>query len=653
MSDVSLRRALPFFALIILCGAFAVSNPAHAQQAAPSDGTTTLTLLDQTNIPVNDRIDLARRLQGVTDIPAAPDHPVNNYKVGDRATFWATDNDANKSFQVTTQLIYATPHVFMWFEVGANPDINAVKQSADTFENHVYPTVHQYFGSERSPGIDGDVHLYILHVHHLGAGIAGYFSSADTYPNTVVKTSNQHNMFFMNLDNARVGTRDYEGTLAHEFQHMAHNANHVSREGWLDEGMAETSRLLNGYAQSSFAPTFLFIPTTQLNTWSADSTPHYGAAYLFSAYLAQRFGPDKLKLLITSSHDGLFAFDDVLQQIKATDSITKQPITTTDLYADWQAANLLNNTAIGDGRYGYAKFPEKLPAAAIAATLTPGTHTETTNQYGTIYLQLTQPGTYTFKFQGQPTVRVIPTDAHSGSHFWWAGRLDKSDARLTHDFDLSSVKSATLDFWVWHWIEKEWDYGNVEVSTDSGHTWKALSTPEMDSANPNDTAYGPGYTGSSGVAGFDDSQSPSWIEQKIELTPYAGQKIKVRFEYITDDALVLPGMALDDIQIPEIGYSTDAESDNGGWQSEGWARMDNTLPETYLVQAIAISSTAANTTVKRLLSPTDGINGQWTITVGNGVKRVVIAVSGMTRYTDEPAPFSYTLTTAQAGANAT
>lgn len=643
-------RYKPRIVLVLLVWALiGVGSVRAQQQAAPaSDGSQTLKTLQQTLIPDNDRIDLARRLQGVTDIPAPPTRPLKNYQLGDQETFWADNADADKNFQVTAVLVYATPHVYMWFELGTHPDLAAVRRSADQFEQHIYPTVHHYFGSEASPGIDGDVHLYILHTHGLGRSIAGYFGSSSGYLQKVVKTSNQHEMFFINLDTVAnsVGTPYYDGLLAHEFQHMVHDAVDPNEDTWLNEGLSELSRLLNGYADTGFAPSFLKVPVTQLDTWEANgsNTPHYGAAYLFTTYFLQRFGDEAVRALVADPENGLTSVDDVLQKIGARDPLTGKPITVIDLYADWQIANLLNDKTVGDGRYVYTRFNEKLPTVHLDGALTPGMHDDQTHQWGTRYLELKTPGTYKFTFDGRSTVRVVPTDAHGGSHMWWSNRADKSDTRLTHDFDLSGVGSATLDYWVWHSIEKDWDYGYVEVSTDGGATWKPISTAHTSTNNPHDNAYGAGYTGNSDVPDFANEQAAGWIEEKVDLTPYAGKPIKIRFEYITDDAVALPGLLIDDIRIPEIGYSTDAEADDGGWQSEGWVRIDNTLPERYLIQAVEYGKT---THVMRLLDPggvDSGVDGTWELTVGGDVDRIVLSVSGMTEFTTEPAPYTYTLT---------
>ncbi len=643
------RRIFRSFCLISIVFALSVT-PIRAQQATPavlsSNGEATLTQLAETILPATDRIDLAKRLRGVTNIPTPPTTPLKTYNVGDQEQFWADNADTEHNFQLTAELLYATPHVYMWFEVGENPDLAAVKRSADNFEKRIYPTVHQYFGSEWTPGIDGDVHLYLLHAHNLGSSVGGYFSSSNEYPSAVVKTSNQHEVFFINLDStgAGVGTAQYDGTLAHEFQHMVHNIVDPNEEGWLNEGLAELSRLLNGYTQLGSAPVFLKTPNTQLNSWNADTSniPHYGASYLFTAYFLGRFGVDALKMLVADPLNGLVGFDDVLAKIHAIDPITKKPITAVDLFADWQIANLLDDSKVSDGRYGYAKITQHLPTPHREGELATGTTSGDVSQWGTRYFEITAAGTYKLHFAGAPTVHIVPTDPHGGARMWWSSRSDQSDTTLTHDFDLSGVKSATLDFWLWHSIEKEWDYGYVEVSTDGGATWKPLKTADSDTNDPHDNAYGPGFTGNSGIAQFDTKGTTAiWKHEKVDLKQYTGKSIKVRFESITDDAVTLPGMLVDDISIPEIGYHTDAETDDGGWVGAGWVRVDNTLPQRYLIQSVAIGQ---STSVTRLLDASDGASGDWTLTVGGDVQRIVISLSGLTPFTTEAAPYTFTLT---------
>jgi len=204
--------------------------------------------------------------------------------------------------------------------------------------------------------------------------------------------------------------------------------------------------------------------------------------------------------------------------------------------------------------------------------------------------------------------------------------------RLTRAFDLTGVSQATLQFWTWYYIENLWDYGYVMVSTDNGTTWTPLATAHTTAENPHKVAYGPGYTG----------QSDGWVEEAVDLTPYAGQRILVRFEYITDDATTQPGMLIDDVSIPEIGYYDGFEDGSGDWVSEGWVRMDNMLPQDFLVEIVQPGNRAAPVT--RLLGAGDSPQGEWEITVGGDLGDAVVIVSGLAPVTTEPAAYSIALT---------
>ena len=89
------------------------------------------------------------------------------------------------------------------------------------------------------------------------------------------------------------------------------------------------------------------------------------------------------------------------------------------------------------------------------------------------------------------------------------------------------MDSATLSFWTWYSIEESWDYAYVEVSTDGGETWSvlegALSSPESGLG----IGFGPGYTG----------RSDGWQQDTVDLTPYAGAEVLIRFEYVTDEGV--------------------------------------------------------------------------------------------------------------------
>ena len=610
---------------------------------ADAPGETTLRSLLAAQVPVRDRVDLAKRLLGITTIPNPPTTPIV-YQVGDKQTFNAVNLDNANLFSVEATLAYATPHVYMWFQSDYTPNLDKVKASADYFENTIYPTVHKYFGSEDAPGIDGDVHLYIVNVRELGRSLAGYFEGDSQLPKVIAPDSNEHQMFFMNLDtmSKAIGTSYYDSVLAHEFQHMVHSNVDGNESPWVDEGMAELSASLavpEGFS-FGFAAEFITRPETQLNDWSdiGNSTANYGGSYLFQRYFLQRFGADALRALIENQLDGVEGFNDTLFTLKAIDADTGKQMTTEELFADWIAANYLRLPE--DTRFGYTNLTAKLPEIPTTEAIIGTPQPMTLNQWGTSYVSLpTTPGTYTLTIAGEETAKVLPTTAANGQLFWWSNRGDKYDTRLTRAFDLSAVKKATLTFRTWFAIEDGWDFAYVMASEDGGVTWKALPLPDGTQGADGNNYYGPAYTGNSG--GAQSEQTAKWLAQSIDLSEYAGKQILLRFEYITDEAVSEPGFAVDDISIPELGYSTDAETDDGGWTAEGWVRMDNALPQQYLVQLITVGS---ETTVKRLMVPTDGVTGEYQITIGAGTTQAVLTLSGMTEFTTEPTQLTYTLT---------
>mgnify|MGYP005845643761 CR=1 FL=1 len=132
---------------------------------------------------------------------------------------------------------------------------------------------------------------------------------------------------------------------------------------------------------------------------------------------------------------------------------------------------------------------------------------------------------------------------------------------------------------------------------------------------------------------------PSWVEQTVDLSAYAGSQVLVRFEYVTDQGVDLPGFAIDDIRIEAIGYFDDAESEAGGWQAEGWVRTDNTLPARFLVQLVQ------GNTVTRLLDADDAPAGSWPIILNEG-EAALLVIANVTPFTTLPASYTYALTPA-------
>ncbi len=140
---------------------------------------------------------------------------------------------------------YATPHVYFWIQSGVRYQEAELIDLVDLFEKEIYPKNREFFGSEWTPGIDHDPHLYILYVRGVG-GIGGYFSANDSVHPLAHKYSNAHEMFIVSADYVGLDS-EAASVLAHEFQHMIHWYRDRNEESWLNEGVSVLAEFLNGY----------------------------------------------------------------------------------------------------------------------------------------------------------------------------------------------------------------------------------------------------------------------------------------------------------------------------------------------------------------------------------------------------------------------
>ncbi|HEX7556242.1 MAG TPA: hypothetical protein VF338_06430, partial [Leptolinea sp.] len=311
-------------------------------------------------VPINDLRELAMRLKGIKNIPLTLAETPVIYKVGDEKTFNAINTDTNENFKIQAKLVYATDHAYLWIQDGVKYTDAKVEKLALAFENKIYPTDREFFGSEWTPGIDGDPHLFIIYAKGLGENIAGLFSSIDSINPLARPDSNGHESFFMSADNLNFGDEDY-GTLAHEFQHMIHWYRDRNEDTWMNEGFSVLAEFLNGYSTGGFDELYVMNPDLQLNDWPNDpnaTRPHYGESFLFLAYFLDRFGEKATQALVAEQENGLDAIDKVLKDIKAIDPKTGQQITADDVYADWVIAMFLKDSKAGDGRFTYKNYPD-------------------------------------------------------------------------------------------------------------------------------------------------------------------------------------------------------------------------------------------------------------------------------------------------------
>jgi len=577
------------------------------------------------------------KLHTSAPIPAMVNSSPPNYRVGTRQRFNIADLVKKDIYSLNSTLQYVTPHSYWYVKDGYNVDLAELRTSADYFETHVYTTDRRIFGSEPNPGIDDDPHITVLLAPMVG--LNGYFSLSDAYPRVVNPFSNQREMIYIgNLPQPNPADRenDFEATLAHEFQHMIHWNVHKNRDVWLDEGCSEIAMYLNGYDPGSFDQIFSAQPDTQLNAWAGqpnEALAHYGGAYLFLRYLMDHYGGEPfISGLLKQSGMGVDAIDSEVKQ-------AGNPAGFQGAFQDWLIANTLNNPSIDHGRYAYAEGGRSRIDRIYQSY--PVTRGSTVHQYGADYIKLTgNLGPATVSFKGASLAKVLPAEPHSGQFDWYSNRRDSGDATLTRNLDLTHARRATLQFWTWYDIEQGFDYAYVEASTDGGHYWTPLKGRYTTTSNPNGNSFGQAWTGKSGTQGS-ASSAARWAQESVDLSPYAGKRILLRFEYVTDEGYNGPGFAIDDLRIPEIGYSDNAESDNR-WNAQGFVRIGNEMPEHWFVAAIenGANPQARIMTVDSTGSGTLNLSG-----FGNGqaTTDVTVVISAMAPKTTETAQYTVTV----------
>jgi immune inhibitor A len=245
------------------------------------------------------------------------------------------------------------------------------------------------------------------------------------------------------------------------------------------------------------------------------------------------------------------------------------------------------------------------------------------------YIQIRCKGDFTLHFEGNQQVEVVPANPYSGSYAFYSNRGDESDMTLTRTFDFRGYSGQlTLTYWTWFDIEKDYDYLYLTSSLD-GVNWKILTTPSGTADDPSGNSYGWAYNGWSG-------EGLQWIQERVDISQFAGKEVQIRFEYVTDEGVYGDGFLLDDVAVPEIDYFTDFESDDGGWQASGFVRIQNVLPQTFRISLINFNG---KTTVEKLMLSESNIL-DIPISIDD---ELILVISGTTRFTHQKATYQFSI----------
>ena len=590
--------------------------------AAPSDPAAELERALGAVPPTRDVVDLWRRYRthGEPVPTARAEAPAPS--VGTVESFWISDSARRRYFQARARLVRRSAHFDVWVAEAEPADEAAIGRSLDQLENRILPTVLQQFGG----GKINPERLRVAIVNVRVGGIIGYYSSVNEYPRAVAPYSNERPLIVMSLQSVQPGSGAYDSGLAHELQHLVQWRLDPAEETWVNEGTAELAVRAVGLEAGGNVQTFLQRPETQLNQWAeqiGDTPPHYGAAHLFFAYLAQRLGGyGFVGEVLARPEAGIRGVQAALRARGETD-----PAAFDRLFLDWVVANWANAPSAAGGRWGYRDQPQ-LRAREERIDALPTRVAATVNQYGARYYALPPSAAGAVVTLRAPSeVKLVGAPDRPGG-FWWSGRGDSSDSRLTRDLDLSGVSRAQLRFATWYDLERDFDYGFVSVSDDGGRSWASLPGRNTTTSDPNGANFGNGLTGKSG----------GWVDEEIDLSAYAGRRVSLRFEVVTDDAYNGGGWCIGGIEVPEIGFQEDASA--SGWRAEGFMHLANRVPQRLTGQLITVG--ADEVRVEPLVAAPDG-GARARVPTRPAGGRQALAVAAHTPLTIEPASFELSL----------
>ena len=467
------------------------------------------------------------------------------------------------------------------------------------FDNNIYPTVADVFGEPFPRGDEGKkTWILIFNIRDESyydcsqtSYIAGYFSASE---------SAENNKNIMHIDSYDWGNRTgpdsarpflYEGTFAHEFEHLVHFDIDPDEPSWVDEGLADLSGFLCGYGHSSghIAYYFVYHETTPLTFWGG-GLPDYGVSYLFQLYLFEKYGGAAFtSALVQEQANGIEGIENTLAAFGYQDSFD-------EIFDNWTIANYIDDTRAADGQYGY----DTLDVGTID-TWGYSLEWSVNTFYGSPWeapfgfdvpsgLWFGDPQPYTahyFRYTNEKkaTVWIDGSDfsgipAYSGTYEWYSDAEAWAWRSFYQTFSIPPT-GATLNFMTNFDIEEDWDYGYVEVYDQTTSEWYTLDANgtvtdvpfAQDNPNTPVEREPTTYEAAGRWHAFTGS-SNGWVPVTMDLTPFAGHDVDLYFTTWQDGSFTLQMMYVDDIAISEIGYSDDVESGEDGWTSTGWYITD-------------------------------------------------------------------------------
>jgi immune inhibitor InhA-like protein len=381
----------------------------------------------------------------------------------------------------------------------------------------------------------------------------------------------------------------YEGTFAHEWQHLLHRYTDPFETTWMNEGLSDFAQTLVGYVdgnktvfdkggdshiycyqgfgsvQTPFNPNPRDCggPENSLNLWN-EGTPDqvlsdYGHAYSLMLFLFDRYGTDFMSRLHQDGQlQGLASLDAALEAEGVHDMY--------QVLHDFQSSTLLDKM-IGDSPHGVViGVPRKrVTSPSLRASVNFGNPNVNDNPgagpNGADYVSpqnangtaLRGRDLRSLNFQGAASLPALPLKwtivnddpDRPGNPVLFSGNANNTDATAVTSVAVPAA-DPTLRFNAKYGAEFGFDYGYVMISTDGGVTYTAIPGDHTV-----DAPLGPGLNGTTN--GFEP--------RSYDLSAYAGQNVLVAIRYVSDGGVNEGGLEVDDIIVGGTAVSDGSSLD--------------------------------------------------------------------------------------------
>ncbi len=289
---------------------------------------------------------------------------IDTYEIGSQRSFWIWDFDDLLFYEINATVLAIGEYCYVFWENNCIPELGesvAIEYSetiCDEFDSTIYPRVTDLAGHPNGTlgDIDGDPRIVIL----LDRELVCYYSQRNEQE---LEYSNQCEMFYIYYRLFQWPYRDFQA-IAHEFHHLIWFNNEMDEPQFILEALAEYAMYHSGYLApfeniSSRTDDFLSHPEDSLLHFNIDSEEgltraiDYGNGYLFACYLAEHYGVDILRNLITEPADGPIGIENVLEA-------AGYDISFNELYLDWITAITIDELGFSNNFYGFKNLDARI-----------------------------------------------------------------------------------------------------------------------------------------------------------------------------------------------------------------------------------------------------------------------------------------------------